>query len=260
MIMVKTFAVVVAASAFMSCHHHTVGTTSHAHTSATRADVTSETFLTDAEKKAGWQLLFDGSTTKGWHNYGGAPVGSAWKVKDGSLYLDASNKVNNRIVDGGNLVTDEAFENFHLKLEWKIENCGNSGIIFYVKEDPVAYKNPYETGPEMQILDNACHPDAKIHKHRAGDLYDLIACQKETVKPALEWNLAEIKSVNGKVDFYLNGEHVVSTTFWDSNWKKMLENSKFKQWPDFGTFKKGHIVLQDHDNQVWFRNIKIKRL
>jgi len=91
-------------------------------------------------------------------------------------------------------VTDEEYENFDLKLEWKIAKNGNSGIIFFVHEDTAKYKATYETGPEMQVLDNDGHPDGKIVKHRAGDLYDLISCRKETVKPVGEWNAAEIKS------------------------------------------------------------------
>ena len=112
----------------------------------------------------------------------------------------------------------------------------------------------------MQVLDNERHPDAKIPKHRAGDLYDLISSSQETVKPAGEWNHAEVKVQNGKLDLYLNGTNVVSTTMWDDNWKKMVAGSKFKSMPDFGTFKKGHIALQDHGNAVWYKNIKIKQL
>ena len=218
---------------------------------------TTQSMLTEDERKDGWQSLFDGATTKGWHNYGGGPAGNAWKVVDNSLQFDASVK---RDTSGQNLVTDEEFENFHLKLEWKVDTNGNSGIMFYVNEDTARYNRPYHTGPEMQVLDNNGHSDAKILKHRAGDLYDLISCSKETVKPALEWNQVEIKCVNGKLDFWLNGENVVSTQLWDDNWKKMVAASKFKQWSDFGTFKKGKICLQDHGDTVWFRNIKIKKL
>ena len=212
--------------------------------------------LTDEEIKDGWQLLFDGATTKEWHNYGGGAVGYAWKISDGTLYFDGSQKKDTIPQD---IITNDEFENFHLKLEWKIDTNGNSGIMFYVHEDS-AYKRPYWTGPEMQVLDNNGHPDAKIPKHRAGDLYDLISSSKEAVKPALEWNQVEIKSVNGKLDFWLNGENIVSTQLWDDNWKKMIAGSKFKQWPGFGTFKKGRICLQDHGNNVWFKNIKIKKL
>jgi len=112
----------------------------------------------------------------------------------------------------------------------------------------------------MQVLDNAGHPDAKIPKHRAGDLYDLISCSQETVKPWGQWNHVEIKCVNGKLDLYLNGTNVVSTTLWDDNWKKLISGSKFKDMPDFGTFKQGHIALQDHGNDVWYKNIMIKKL
>src|SRR5688572_327353 len=217
----------------------------------------SHNILTNEEQKDGWQLLFDGISTKGWHNYGGAPVGYAWSIADSSLYFDGSLKKDTLSQD---IVTQDEYENFHLKLEWKVDTNGNSGIMFYVNEDTSLYTKPYHTGPEMQILDNAGHPDAKISKHRAGDLYDLISCRKETVRPALQWNQVEIKCVNGKLDFWLNGENVVSTQLWDDNWRKMIADSKFKQWPDFGTFKKGRICLQDHRDKVWFRNIKIKTL
>jgi len=212
--------------------------------------------LTTEEKKEGWELLFDGESTKGWHKYGNKPVGQAWKVADGTLYFDSTYKAKE---DGGDIVTDSEFDNFHLKYDWKISVNGNSGVIIYAQEDS-KYTWPWETGPEMQVLDNNGHPDAKIIKHRAGDLYDLITSSKETVKPAMEWNTAEIKSVNGKLDLYLNGENIVSTTMWDDNWRKLIAGSKFKTRPDFGKYQKGKLGLQDHGNTVWFRNIKIKRM
>jgi hypothetical protein len=209
---------------------------------------------------AGWKPLFDGQTTKGWHTYGKDSAGSAWKVVDGTLHLDASNKKDWQTGDGGDIVTEEEFDNYHLKMDWKIAQNGNSGIILFVKEDTAKYPYTWNTGLEMQVLDNAGHPDAKIHKHRAGDLYDLIASSPETVKPAGEWNQVEVISNNGNLEFYQNGQKVVSTTLWDDNWKTMIAGSKFAKMQDFGTFKSGKIALQDHGDNVWYRNIMIKRL
>jgi len=219
-----------------------------------------ENKLTQKEKNNGWQLLFDGKSTNGWHTYGKPSAGKAWSVRDGALYLDAEGKKNLASSENGDLVTNEEYDNFDLKLDWKISKNGNSGIIIYVKEDVAKYQESYFTGPEMQVLDNAGHADGKIYKHKAGDLYDLIASKKDATKPVGEWNYAEIIANKGKLDFYLNGEHTVSTTMWDDNWRKMVAASKFKAWPDFGTFKKGRIDLQDHGDDVWYRNIKIKRL
>jgi Domain of Unknown Function (DUF1080) len=209
---------------------------------------------------SGWVSLFDGKTTAGWHTYGKSSVGEAWKIADGALYLDTTQKLDWQTKGGGDIVTNDEYENFHLKLEWKIAKDGNSGIIFYVHEDTAKYQYVWHTGPEMQVLDNDGHGDGKIIKHRAGDLYDLISCSKETVKPVGEWNEAEIVSNNGKLDFFLNGTNVVSTNMWDSAWKQMLAASKFKDMKDFGTYKKGRIALQDHGNTVWYRNIRIKKL
>ena len=112
----------------------------------------------------------------------------------------------------------------------------------------------------MQILDNEGHSDGQYVKHRTGDLYDLISSTKEMAKKPGEWNLAEIKCVNGKLDLYLNGENVVSTQLWDENWRKLIAGSKFKDIEGFGTYKKGRISLKDHDNEVRFRNIKLRKL
>lgn len=208
----------------------------------------------------GWISLFDGKTTNGWHTYGKDSIGKAWKVEDGVLHLDASSKKDWQTNDGGDIVTNETFEDFHLKLEWKIAPKGNSGVMFYVQEDPAKYQYAWSTGPEMQVLDNAGHPDAKIERHRAGDLYDLIASSPETVKPAGEWNQIEIVSNDGKLEFYQNGVKVVSTTLWDDDWKASIAGSKFKSMDGFGTYKSGKIALQDHGDDVWYRNIMIKRL
>lgn len=210
---------------------------------------------TNAANDTAWVSLFDGQTLQGWHAYGQSAAGSAWNVDSGAIHLDPSKKEGR-----GDLVTDQEFGNFDLELDWKISKNGNSGIIFYVQEDTTKYKNTYNSGVEMQVLDNAGHPDAKIIKHRAGDIYDLITSSPETVKPAGEWNHVEIRSENGKLDCYLNGTQVISTELWTDEWKKLVANSKFKDMPGFGTFKTGHIALQDHGDEVWYKNIRIKRL
>lgn len=223
--------------------------------STTAAEPAKDTTATTvAANTDGWEALFDGKTSHGWHTYGKASAGDRWQVADSTISIDTTKK------DHGDLVTDEEYGNFDLKLEWKISRNGNSGVIFLVHEDTTKYKETYRTGPEMQVLDNDGHPDGKILKHRAGDLYDLIKSSSEPVKPVGEWNQAEIVCNNGKLDLWLNGINVVSTTLWDDNWKKLVAGSKFKDMPNWGTFKSGKIALQDHGNAVWYRNIRIKKL
>ena len=204
----------------------------------------------------GWETLFDGVSLNGWHVYNKKSDGAAWKVADGALYLDVSKKSGWQTVGGGDLVTDKEFTNFHLQLEWKVAKGGNSGIMFYVQESP-QFEHTWHTGPEMQLLDNAAHSDADIHKHRAGDLYDLIAGNGDPVRPAGQWNAVDIISSQGRLEFILNDVSFLKTTLWDDNWKQLIEGSKFKKWPDFGTFRSGKIALQDHGDPVWFRNIRI---
>lgn len=204
----------------------------------------------------GWVSLFDGKTTNGWHIYGKPGKATGWMVEDNSLRPDTSIPKAER----GDLVTDGEFENYHLKLEWKVAPRSNSGIIFNVKEDPAKYPHAYNTGPEMQVLDNDRHPDAKIHKHRSGDLYDLIASSKEVTKPVGQWNKVDIIINKGKLSFSLNGVNIVATTMFDDGWKAMIAGSKFATMKDFGTFRSGKIALQDHGDIVWYRNIRIKNL
>lgn len=210
--------------------------------------------LSSTEKKEGWKLLFDGKTTKGWHTYLQKEVSPAWKVVDGALELDPEAKKSG--APGGDLVTDGEYENFELSVQWKISEGGNSGIIFMSHEDP-EYKQTYLTGPEMQVLDDAKHPDGKIPKHNSGDLYDLKKSAQSAVKPVGEWNTAKIRKNNNQLTLWLNNVETVNVTIGSDEWKELLANSKFKTWPGFAKFSKGHISLQDHGNKVWYRDIKI---
>ncbi len=215
--------------------------------------------LTAKEKKQGWKLLFDGKTLNGWHNFNSDKIGEAWEIADGSIHLNKKQQEGFQVKGGGDIVTADEFENYELSLEWKIAPCGNSGIIFNVVES-TQYQYVWQTGPEMQVLDNACHPDAKIEKHRAGNLYDLIKSPTESVKPANEWNFAKIKLNKGHLQFWLNGVKQVDTKMFTPEWEAMIKGSKFKDMKGFGMAKKGHISLQDHGDLVWFKNIKIKEL
>lgn len=203
----------------------------------------------------GFKSIFDGKSTSGWHTYGKTTAGSGWKVEDGVLHFDPVAAQNGQ---GGDLVTDVEYQNFHLKLEWKVAPNSNSGIIFYINEDLTKFKNTYETGLEMQVLDNDGHPDGKIEKHRAGDLYDLIKSTSEPVKPVGEWNSVDLVCKFGKLTMLLNGVKVVETTLWDANFKNLVAGSKFATWSGFAAFKKGKIALQDHGDKVSYRNIMIK--
>lgn len=213
------------------------------------------------QKDNDWVNLFADSTTAGWHTYGGGAVGPAWKIeKDGIIHLDASKKNDWQTQGGGDIVTNEEYENFDLKVEWKISRAGNSGIMVYVHEDTTQYKYAWQTGPETQIADNKENEDGKLIRHRAGDLYDLMSIGKEVIHPAGKWNKTEVIANQGKLIIIVNHEVVLKTNMWDAGWKKMIAGSKFKEWPGFGTFKKGHIALQDHGADVWFKKVEIKKL
>jgi len=200
-----------------------------------------------------WIVLFDGKNTDAWKGFNKESAPSGWKIKDGALTL----------VDKGtgDIMTKQEFENYELELEWKISEGGNSGIIYNVVEDP-KYHATYETGPEMQVLDNERHPDAKAGKNgnrTAGSNYDLIPPSK-AAKPAGEWNKVKLVVNKGHVEHWLNGTKVVEYQLWSPEWKAMVATSKFASMPDYGLAHKGHIALQDHGNPVWYRNIRIREL
>jgi cytochrome c len=218
--------------------------------------------LSEQEKAAGWALLFDGKSIQGWHNYGKNTIGSSWIIQDNALHLDAQPNPSGhwQAADGGDILTAEEYQDFEFTLEWKIGPCGNSGIFYNVTEDPAKFQYGWMTGMEMQVLDNTCHPDSRIPKHRAGDLYDLIACKYETVKPSGEWNRIRIISKNGHLEHWLNDRKVVETQLFTPEWNALIAGSKFKEFKGFGQAKKGKISLQDHGDPVWYKNIKIRRL
>jgi len=215
---------------------------------AARADDNLNT-LTDQEKAAGWKLLFDGKTTQGWRAYRGKEVGDSWHVEDGALVLKPGSGKH-----GGDIVTTDEYDNFELVFEWKISPGGNSGVMYRVAETRGA---PYETGVEYQILDNAKHPDGRKPKTSAASAYDLYAPMKEMTKPVGEWNQSKIVVNMDHVEHWLNGEKVVEFAFGSDDWNKHLKASKFKSMKHFAKEMKGHIDLQDHGNEVAYRNIKL---
>ncbi len=222
---------------------------------------TNDNTLSGIEKAQGWQLLFDGKTLNGWRNFNKSTIGKSWIINDNSIHLNAQKLPEGQwqAADGGDIITAKTYRNYILKYDWKVNDCGNSGLIFNVVEDK-KYDFVWQTGPEMQVLDNACHPDAKIKTHRAADLYDMIEAKPETVLAGGQWNQAMIKNINGQVEFWLNGAKVVEFTMHDEEWKNSIAKSKFKDMPDFGMARSGHISLQDHGDKVWFKNIKIKEV
>lgn len=214
--------------------------------------------LTRKEKRQGWRLLFDGTSTNGWHTFKRDTVGSKWQVRDQVLVFDTSKPRNG----GGDIVTNESFENYELRLEWKISKGGNSGIIIDVQEAP-QYQATYVTGPEMQVLDNINADDNKKQNHLAGCLYDLAG--DSTVSkpnPPGEWNQVRIVQNKGHLTFWLNGIQTFDGQIGSDEWNAMVAKSKFagKPYADFAKVAKGKIALQQHPGSSEWRNIKIKVL
>ena len=214
----------------------------------------------EAVKDDGFVSIFDGKTTSGWRGYNKpAFPQSGWEVVDGSLHCIGSGS-GEAGGSGGDIIFDKKLSNFELQLEWKISEGGNSGIFILGQEIPG--EPIYKSAPEMQVLDNDKHPDARLGvngNRMAGSLYDLIPAVPQNTKPAGEWNKIGILVYQGTVVFSQNGANVVEFHLWTDDWKKMVSNSKFKDWDWFlNTAKEGYIGLQDHGNDVWFRNIKLK--
>jgi len=218
--------------------------------------------LTEKEKAEGWELLFDGKTSTGWRGFNQKEFPKNWQIVDGTLFCKESGRGEAGAEDGGDIVYDKPFENFKLSLEWKVGEGGNSGIFYLAQEGK---DKIWRTAPEMQVLDNERHIDAELGKdgnHKAGSLYDLIPAVPQNTKPAGEWNSVEILVYKGTVIHRQNGEQVVEYHLWTPEWNEMIKNSKFPEYnPDWANVaKSGLIGLQDHGDNVWFRNIKIKEM
>jgi hypothetical protein len=227
----------------------------------TAAQAQSVNALTAAEKKQGWVLLFNGSTFDGWRQCNGTGMPANWVIDDQAMKVfTAEGRKPGQGSNGDILYSVKTFRNFELTIDWKTEKAGNSGIFFNVREVPG--KPIYYAAPEVQVLDNVDATDNKIPSHLAGSLYDMLAADPKSVKPAGEWNTIVIAVKDGKVIHTQNGMKVVEYTLWTPEWDAMVQNSKFKTFPGFieGIAKEGYIGLQDHGYAIWFRNIKIREL
>lgn len=211
--------------------------------------------LTAQERAEGWRLLFNGRDLAGWRSYSGGAPAPSWTVRDGTLMLTKDGGG----MSGTDLVTAENYGAFELTLDWKVERGGNSGVLYLARNVPQT-KHIYETGPEMQILDDAGHSDGKIPSHRAGALYDLTVPPPGAARPAGSWNHARLRVEPGRIRQWLNGTMTADVPFGNAEWRTRVAGSKFATMPLFGTFASGVIGLQDHGDPVAFRNIKLRPL
>ncbi len=209
-----------------------------------------------ATASSGWVELFDGQSLDGWHGYNRADTPGGWSVEDGALHLTPGTD------DGGDLMADGIYDDFELELEWKVAACGNGGVFYWAEESP-EIQVPWQTGLEMQILDDACHSDAAYPSHRAGALYDLYVPTAEAARPAGEWNRARIVARSGRIEHWLNGQQIVEADPGSDDWDARVAVSKFRDgasFPAYGTRRQGAIGLQDHGDAVWVRNVRVRSL
>lgn len=204
--------------------------------------------LTEAERAEGWQLLFDGTSLEAWRTYGQPDLHDGWQAVDGMLV---------RVDGGGDIITRDTYTDFELKVDWMVLEGGNSGIFIRASEESGRI---FEGAAEMQILDDAVHPDGADPLTSAGANYALHAAPRGIVRPAGEWNEARIRVVGTHVEQWLNGEPTAEYDLGSPEWSALVAASKFAEWPEYGTYPSGHIGLQDHGDRVSFRNLKVRRI
>lgn len=240
---------------FIACQNKGTDATAPAEDSLTSADnmeVSTENNLTEAQKAEGWVPLFDGKTMDGWRTYKNKP-NTTWEVVDGTLHRQPHVEGQNN--EGVDLVTVDQYENFELMFDWKISPQGNSGVMFRVVED---YDQPYASGPEYQVIDNEGYPGDLKDSQLAGTNYDMHAATDSVESRVGEWNQARLVVNGNHVEHWLNGTKVVEYELNSPDWTKRRDQSKWKDFPGYAKAQKGHIDLQDHGNEVWYRNIYIK--
>ena len=210
--------------------------------------------LTEKEQKAGWQLLFDGKTTHGWHGYNMQGIPDVWTIEDGCLTMNS---------EGGSekqdIITDSVYKDFAFTVEYKLTKGANSGIIYQIKEDTL-YKKTYLTGPEIQLIDHDNWPDDLKDWQINGAICGMYPPKAKLHKPFGEWNHLLLVVKGNHVTVLINGVEVISYEKNSDEWIQLLNKSQWASVPDFGKFDEGHIALQYHGDKLWFRNIKIKKL
>jgi hypothetical protein len=224
----------------------------------TASDCPRQNTLSDAEKKAGWRLLFDGKSLAGWHGYNGQSLGS-WTVEDCAMKT-LGTKGNYGSDLRADAVTDLSFENFEIRIDWKTTQGGNSGIMYGVVEDK-KYKAAWMTGPEYQFIDDIGFPEKLELWQKTGGNYAMHPPNSEQKLMAVgEWNNSRLLVKGAHVEHWLNGKKVVEFERWNEEWNKLRNSGKWKEAPDYGLAKAGRIALQDHGSIFWFRNIKIREI
>lgn len=204
--------------------------------------------LTEAERKAGWQLLFDGSTLDGWRGYQQDQVPGGWTVEEEAVHFRGEE------ADGGTLITTTKYDHFELRIEWKISPEGNSGILYRVTEET---ENAYKSGPEFQVLDNSTVDDSL---YQAGALYGLYPAQKDVTNPVGQYNESRLLVRGSHVEHWLNGTKLLEAEIGSEQWNQRVSDTKFSNYPHFAETETGYIALQDHGDPVWFRDIKLRPL
>jgi hypothetical protein len=208
--------------------------------------------LTPKEKSKGWELLFDGKTSNGWHGFNLKTFPDCWAIEEGTLTMNTQGGAESQ-----DIITNKKYRSFAFSAEFKVTKAANSGIIFQVAEDP-KYKYPYETGPEYQIIDQEGWPDKLADWQLTGANYAMYTPVTKPYKPVGEWNRLLLVVDGNKVTQMLNGEVVVTYEKNSEEWKKLRNSGKWSDYPDYGNYDEGYISLQNHGSKVYFRNIMIK--